>query len=170
MKPNYLAQAVSISLTALTLTACGGGDDGGAIYGLQDTPSPITPTITPSDTTPEAGPAISPNFIELAKQAGLNDTNATIFAETVKNMTVGSQEYQNALAQAIEAQKSADAIKINSDAVSPTIVTANPFLNGIDVSKTPTVSSNHYVRQLGSNYERTSNPEAIAALGTVATE
>lgn len=175
MKINYLTQAVSISLATLALTACGGGDDT-PIYGVQDTPSPVVPTITPTETTPEVTPVTpaptpaTPNFVELAKQAGLTDANATIFAETVKNMTVGSQEYQNALAQAIEAQKSADAIKINSDAVSPTIVTANPFLNGIDVSKTPTVSSNHYIRQLGSNYERAANPRAIAGLGTVATE
>lgn len=175
MKINYLTQAVSISLATLALTACGGGDDT-PIYGVQDTPSPVVPTITPTETTPEVTPVTpaptpaTPNFVELAKQAGLTDANATIFAETVKNMTVGSQEYQNALAQAIEAQKSADAIKINSDGNSPVVDKANPFIKSIDVSKTATVGSSHYVRQLGSNYERTSNPEAIAALGSVATE
>lgn len=171
MKLNYLTQAVSIGLATFALTACGGSDDGSAIYGVQDTPSPITPTITPTETTPATAlVAPTPNFIELAKQAGLTDANAALFAETVKNMTVDSQEYQNALAQAIEAQKNADAIKTNSDAVSSVVAKANPFINGIDVSKTITVGSSHYVRQLGSNYERVSNPEAIAALGTVATE
>lgn len=165
MKQSTLTQAVLTGLTALTLTACGSSDNDTMIYGVSET-APTTIVPAPITTTQ------APNFVELAKQAGLNDANAQLFAETVKHMTVDSQDYKNALEQAIKAQQADNAIKdgISIDPVSKTVDTANPFINGVDVSKVATVSSNHYVRQTGSNYERTANPEAMAGLGGVATD
>lgn len=164
MKLNKLTSAVSVSLLAVALTACGSDDDA-PIIGA--TPAPTTTPTTPA-------PAVD-NTAKIAEikanaiAAGLTDANATAFANSAVNLAIGSDAYNAALREALANQNKANSADSNN-VVSPVVVDRNFRIPGVDATKQATVTANQYIRQDGSTFDRTANPEQYAGLGAVGTD
>lgn len=173
MKLNKLASAVSVSLAALALTACGSSDD--------DKPIPNTPTVVDNTAAQDAAKqAAEQAKIAQIKQAaiaeGLNEEQAVTFANANKDKSFdfASDEFKNSVklfkeqAEKDAANKPVDAG--NNTVISKAIENNNPLFAGFDASKLTSVQSGHYVRKEDSNFDRAANPNSknTANSGTVA--
>lgn len=173
MKLNKLASAVSVSLAALALTACGSSDD--------DKPIPNTPTVVDNTAAQDAAKqAAEQAKIAQIKQAaiaeGLNEEQAVKFANANKDKSFdfASDEFKNSV-KLFKEQAEKDAANKPVDAgsnnvISEAIKDSNPLFAGFDASKLTSVQSGHYVRQETSNFDRAANPNSknTANSGTVA--
>lgn len=173
MKLNKLASAVSVSLAALALTACGSSDD--------DKPIPNTPTVVDNTAAQDAAKqAAEQAKIAQIKQAaiaeGLNEEQAVKFANANKDKSFdfASDEFKNSV-KLFKEQAEKDAANKPVDAGSNTVISeaikdSNPLFAGFDASKLTSVQSGHYVRKEDSNFDRAANPNSKnqANSGTVA--
>lgn len=175
MKLNKLASAVSVSLAALVLTACGSSDD--------DQPIKNTTTVVNDDAAKQAE-ATAKQQAEQAKIAsiksaavaqGLPADKADAFAQANKDLIVGSAEFDSAVKQAIDNAKK-DTTNTNTNpgnntVISDVIVKTNPLIDGFDASVHSSVNTGHYVRDDKSNFDRKANPDSknTANAGTTIT-
>lgn len=190
MKLTKLSSAVSVSLLAVALTACGGSNE------ANDPPVQVTtPEVNPSNNNANNGSnaqnqdaikAEEAKKVEEAKkaeaakiaalvtalqEAGLNQANATFIANSNPNVVIGSTAYNDLLAAKLEEQKKVDASANQGAAPTKTtsevVVKANQFIKNVDTSKHATVTANQYSRQPGSNFDRRANPDQLGGLGEV---
>lgn len=167
MKLNKLASAVSVSLAALVLTACGSSDDD----------QPIPTVIDNTAIQDAAKQAAEQAKIDILKKAaldeGLSEVDALKFANANKDkgLVVGSDEFKDAIAQFNDANKGEDtngAQNAGDNNVMPDH--RNPLLIGFDANTNTTVQSGHYVRNELSTFDRfaNTNPENTGNAGTIA--
>lgn len=170
MKLNNLASAVSISLAALALTACGS----------DDSPSTSTPIVKQDDAAKKAEEVKKAKEAEEAKkakeaaqkaekenidklvkaalEAGLNANQANTLAQANKTLKADSLEFKKLLADAVKGQK-------QNSPISEVVTVTNPFIDNFDSSKVPSVSTAHYIRKEDSNYDRPANADKSASSG-----
>lgn len=141
MKTTKFTQSASMTLTAITLTACGG--DGG-VPSLQPKALPVSPSVVATPQTPQ----------------GAFEQNQPISLQATQPNEAPKIQPKAPIVEAPVAQ-----LAVGDDIKSP-----NPFIKTVDVKNTPTFSANHYVRHTGSSYERAANPTKMAGLGAIATE
>lgn len=178
MKLNNLASAVSISLAALALTACGSDDN---------TNTSSTPIVKPDNDAAkqaeEAKKAEAANIKALSNAAikeGLTPAQAENFAKANKQLKVGTPEFKQALAKAKESLKPKDTPKENGNTnntteghkssapnnpISEKVTKTNTFIDAFDSSKVSSVSTAHYARHKDSNYDRPANPDKDGSSG-----
>lgn len=182
MKLTKLSSAVSVSLLAVALTACGGSNE------ANDPPVKVTtPEVNANTNTDAAKKAEEAKkaqeaaqkaqaakiaaLVAALKEAGLNDANATFVANSNPDLAIGSTDYNALLAAKLAEQKKVD--ESGNQGAAPTkttsevVVKSNPFIKGIDTSKNATVTANQYSRQPGSNFDRRANPSELGGLGEV---
>lgn len=174
MKLNKLASAVSVSLAALALTACGSSDDDKPI---QNTPTVVDNTAAQDEAKKVAEQAKIAQIKQAAIATGdLTEEQAVTFANANKDKTFdfASDEFKNSV-KLFKEQAEKDAANKPVDAgsntvISETIKDSNPLFAGFDASKLESVQSGHYVRKEDSNFDRAANPNSKnqANSGTVA--
>lgn len=168
MKLNKLTSAVSVSLLAVALTACGSDDDAPIINNNTAT----TPAPAP---TPAPTPAAVDNTANIAaltaafKAAGLSDAKAAELAAANPAITAGGAEF-NALVNANK--PTTPATNAGTEAASETVKKVNPFIDGLNTETTPSVNASQYNRQPNSKFDRRANPAEgfTGGLGDVASD
>lgn len=167
MKLNKLTSAVSVSLLAVALTACGSDDDAPIINNnTATTPAPApAPAPTPAAVDNSANIAA---LTEAFKQARVPADKAAALAAANPTMRVGSTEF-NALAAANAAADTGAGTGTNN-AVSEVVKTNNHFIKNVDTENNATVTSNQYSRREGSNFDRKANRTQVGGLGAVGTD
>lgn len=166
MKLNNIAYAVSISLAALALTAC--GNSGKKSSTPQTKPQTQQPAPnTNADAQKEAEKQKIAAIAKFAEKEGnLSPEKAREFAEKYKGLALGSDELKKALEKAVKEQNAAAAGSNTANSpISNVIVATNPTIDGFDTKNVPSVSTKHYVRHTDSTFDRYSNPSNLASSG-----
>lgn len=167
MKLNKLTSAVSVSLLAVALTACGSDDDAPIINNNTATTPAPAPAPTPAAVDNSANIAA---LTEAFKQARVPADKAAALAAANPTMRVGSTEF-NALAAAnAAADTGADTGAGTGNPVSDVVKTNNHFIKNVDTQNFATVTSNQYSRREGSNFDRKANRTQVGGLGAVGTD
>lgn len=172
MKLNNLASAVSISLAALALTACGSDDntssgsapivqDDAAKRAAEEAAKKKAAEEAAKKAAEEAKKAEKENIDKLVKaalEAGLNANQANAIANANKTLKADSPEFKKLLADAVKAQK-------ENSPISDVVTVTNPFIDNFDSSKVSSVSTAHYIRKEDSNYDVPANADKSASSG-----
>lgn len=158
MKLNKIATAVSISLAALALTACGSD---------KKASKPSTPSVQPSKPDTSAAEKEQANIKLLAaaaEKAGLTKENAEKLAKANSTVVVDSEKFKDLVTAALAEQNKtngnpgAGANQANNP-TSEKITASNPTIDGFNTEKVLSVSTKHYERQNDSTFDEYANKD-----------
>lgn len=162
MKLNKLASAVSVSLVALALTACGSDND--------SKPATHTPQVDKQGQNQNQDQGNlsdeAKNIATLKTMAltvGLSEAEATKFANENKAIAASSPEIKTKLDLALAAKQK----PTENNPVSEVVTKTNEFIDPFNAKARESVSASPYSRQEDSNFDRVANPAERSSTGVV---